>query len=275
LDDPHGPDEAPGISGFFNNNIMRISPSLAQDIRHGALIGAAVLILLVPPVSRVESQVAQAGTTTTATLVPLPPPTPSFGGVEATSSARELVQWIALTRDNEGKPFVLVDKPAATLLVFNADASLLDSTPVLLGSAPGDDSVPGIGDRPVEQVKPHERTTPAGRFVGHLGHNLTGEDVVWVDYDAAVSMHRVRPTLQPKERRAERLASATIEDNRISYGCINVPAAFYEAHLQPIFSAMEAVVYVLPEHKSLGEVFGLAPKSPAEQAAAKRPTGAV
>lgn len=253
---------------------MRIPPSLAQDLRHGALIGAAVLTLLVPPVSRVQSQVAQAGTPA-ANLAPRLPPTPDFGGIEATAPARELVQWIAHSGDNGGKPFVLVDKPAARLMVFNANASLQDSTPVLLGSAPGDESVPGIGDRPVEQVKPHERTTPAGRFVGHLGHNLTGEDVVWVDYDAAVSMHRVRPTLQPRERRAERLASATIEDNRISYGCINVPAAFYETRLQPIFSAMEAVVYILPEHKSLGEVFGLAPTSPAKQAAVKRPTGAV
>lgn len=248
---------------------MRRTPSLAQDIRNGALIGAALLALLVPPVSPVQSQAAQAGTPTAM------PVAPDFGGAETSANTRELVQWIARTGDNAGKPFVLVDKPAARLHVFRADASLEDSTPVLLGSAPGDESVPGIGDRPVEQVKPHERTTPAGRFVGHLGSNLTGEDVVWVDYDAAVSMHRVRPTLQPRERRAERLASATIEDNRISYGCINVPATFYEARLQPIFSATEAVVYVLPEHKSLGEVFGLTPKAADPAALLKRSTGAV
>lgn len=253
---------------------MRISPSLAQDIRHGALIGAALLTLIVPPVSSLQSQAAQASPTAALLAPPLPPPTPDFGGFDTTADARELVQWIARTGDNMGKSFVLVDKAAARLHVFNADASLQDSTPVLLGSAPGDESVPGIGTRPVAEVKPHERTTPAGRFVGHLGHNLTGEDVVWVDYDAAVSMHRVRPTLQPKERRAERLASATIEDNRISYGCINVPAAFYEARLQPIFSVTQAVVYVLPEQKPLGEVFGLTP-APAEQTASKRSTGAV
>lgn len=255
---------------------MRVSPSLVQDIRHGALIGAAILAVLVPPVLPVHSQIAQAGTGTAVSLTALPTPTPDFGDTEATANARELVAWIARTGDNAGQPFVLVDKPAARLHVFNASASLQDSTPVLLGSTPGDDSVPGIGSRPVEQVKPHERTTPAGRFVGHLGHNLTGEDVVWVDYGAAVSMHRVRPTLQPRERRAERLASATIEDNRISYGCINVPVAFYEAQLQPLFSRTTAVVYVLPEHKSLGEVFGLAPTSSAEQTAVQRSTtGAV
>ncbi|WP_382158766.1 hypothetical protein [Hydrogenophaga sp. ANAO-22] len=257
---------------------MRIPSSLAQDIRNGALIGAAVLTLLMPPAKLVQGPDGpQAGAAIAVPLAPLSAPEPDFGGVEATANAHELVQWIARTGDNAGMPFVLVDKPAARLHVFNANASLRDSTPVLLGFAPGDDTVPGIGNRPVEQVKPHERTTPAGRFVGHLGHNLTGEDVVWVDYDAAVSMHRVRPTLQPKERRAERLASATIDDNRISYGCINVPAAFYEAQLKPVFSTMSAVVYVLPEHKSLSEVFGLttAPAPSPQEARVRRSAGSV
>lgn len=256
---------------------MRLPPSLAQDIRNGALIGAALLTLLLPPASLVRgSEGVQPGAVAALPLATRSAPEPDFGGIDTTANTRELVQWIARTGDNAGMPFVLVDKPAAQLHVFNADASLRDSTPVLLGFAPGDDTVPGIGNRPVDQVKPHERTTPAGRFVGHLGHNLTGEDVVWVDYDAAVSMHRVRPTLQPKERRAERLASATIEDNRISYGCINVPAAFYEAQLQPVFSTMSAVVYVLPEHKTLSEVFGLPAsthqRAPA-QAAVRRSAG--
>jgi len=85
---------------------------------------------------------------------------------------------------------------------------------VLLGLARGDDSVPGIGERKIAEILPFERTTPAGRFVGERGRNASGEDIVWVDYDAAVSMHRVRAT-NPKERRLERLASPTPADNRI------------------------------------------------------------
>jgi hypothetical protein len=129
------------------------------------------------------------------------------------------------------------------------------STPVLLGSAPGDDSVPGIGSRPLAEVHPQERTTPAGRFVGERGRNALGEDVVWVDYAAAVSMHRVRLT-NPEEHRLERLATPTIDDNRISYGCINVPVAFFETHIRPVFEARRALVYVLPETKSVEQVFG-------------------
>jgi hypothetical protein len=126
---------------------------------------------------------------------------------------------------------------------------------VLIGSAVGDHSVPGIGEKAIVDVLPEERTTPAGRFNGQLGSNLTGEDVVWVDYEAAVSMHRVRAN-NPAERRLQRLASETIEDNRISYGCINVPAEFFDAHLLPMFLGQSAAIYVLPDLLSLQQVFG-------------------
>jgi hypothetical protein len=125
----------------------------------------------------------------------------------------------------------------------------------LLGAALGDESVPGIGLRPMDSIRMRERTTPAGRFVGERGRNAAGEDIVWVDYDAAVSLHRVRLT-RKNERRAERLASPSAADNRISYGCINVPAAFYDRHLQPLFARHRASIYVLPDKKSAQEVFG-------------------
>lgn len=238
---------------------MPISASTLKDIRNGALVGAVLLALALPMASFLKTNAAPSATASAVpdVAVNTSPLVPDFGEVTPTDEARELVQWIARTRDNAGMPFVVVDKRAARLHVFDPAVRLRDSTAVLLGSAPGDDSVPGIGQRPVHEVQPHERTTPAGRFVGQFGHTLTGEDVVWVDYGAAVSMHRVRPTLQPKEQRAERLASERIDDNRISYGCINVPAAFYDTHIQPVFSQMPAMVYVLPEHKTVQEVFGL------------------
>jgi hypothetical protein len=128
------------------------------------------------------------------------------------------------------------------------------SSAVLIGAAIGDDTVPGIGDRPIALVRPEERTTPAGRFVAERGRNARGEDVVWVDYDAAVSMHRVI-TSNPAERRLERLASPTVSEHRISYGCINLPADFYESEVRPLFAQHPAIVYVLPDRKPLGQVF--------------------
>ena len=110
-------------------------------------------------------------------------------------------------------------------------------------------AVPGIGDRKLSNVRPEEKTTPAGRFVAALGDNIRGEDVLWVDYNGAVSMHRVITT-NPKERRLQRLATPTPLDNRISYGCINVPAKFFENVVRPAFTGTSGIVYVLPETRS-------------------------
>ena len=174
------------------------------------------------------------------------------------ADAKQLADWVSRSGDHQSRPFYIVDKRNARLHVFDAGAKLIATSPVLLGLAHGDDSVPGIGDRKMSEIRPHERTTPAGRFVGERGRNHTGETIVWVDYDAAVSMHRVRANVK-HERRLERLASNSIADNRISYGCINVPAAFYDAHVWPVFAQRRtAMIYVLPETRPLESVFPVA-----------------
>ena len=185
-------------------------------------------------------------------------PRADFGRAAGVSAdARRVADWVASTQDNGPRDFVIVDKRAARVYVFDAQGRLQADSPALLGSARGDHTVPGIGERPIAQVLPHERTTPAGRFVAEPGVNTQGEDVVWVDYDAAVSMHRVR-TAKTAERRLARLASPGIDDNRISYGCINLPARFYETQLRPrVHGGLGAVVYVLPEVLPLNKVFAL------------------
>jgi hypothetical protein len=177
-------------------------------------------------------------------------------GDAALSDAERVARWAAATGDAGRRPFVIVDKAAARVMAFEASGLLRSSTPALLGLALGDDSVPGIGTRPIPDVRPEERITPAGRFIARAGTNLDGEDVVWVDYDAAVSMHRVRAT-KASEQRLERLASDTIADNRISYGCINLPAAFYDAVISPMVKAAPVVIYVLPETRALRDVFAM------------------
>lgn len=166
---------------------------------------------------------------------------------------------IALTQvltdgDNAGTPFVVIDKRRARLWVFDAQGRPSGSTPVLLGFARGDDTVPGIGEKPLAKVRPGERTTPAGRFVGEHGRNLKGEDIIWVDYDAAVSMHRVKD-VHRSDRREQRLRSRSIADNRISYGCINIPKAFYEQVLLGVVGRAQPVVYVLPETRPVATLF--------------------
>lgn len=169
---------------------------------------------------------------------------------------QRLVRWIKTSRDNGRLPFFVVDKIDARVIAYTPDATYLASAPALLGSARGDDNAPDIGRKPLSAIQPGERTTAAGRFVAELGHNNHGEEVLWVDYDAALSMHRVR-ALDPAERRLERLASPESSDNRISYGCINVPVDFFERRVLPLARMSRVLVYVVPEQRPLETVFDI------------------
>jgi hypothetical protein len=251
------------LRGVFTRRLRPEGPppnatrsDIFDGIKQGVLLGAAVAALTLPlfrahsvatPPSGVNADHVGALRQTT-------PRVADFAGETASDDARQVADWVVASGDNRRLFFVILDKANTKVFVFEPSGKLRGATPVLIGAARGDDSVTGIGGRPIAQVEPHERTTPAGRFLAEPGRNTLGEDVVWVDYEAAVSMHRVR-ALEPKERRLERLASPTTDDNRISYGCINMPVEFFENVLKPAFNASYGVVYVLPEVKSLGEVF--------------------
>ena len=232
--------------------------AICKGIRQGLLVGAACLAIAVPAAVHSDtlgnSPVAARVHRTPEVMARSSARFADFGTARPSPDARHVADWVADSNDNADTDFVIIDKKQARLYVFDASARLRASTPVLLGAARGDDSVPDIGTRPLADVRPEERTTPAGRFLAERGHDTSGDDVVWVDYDASVSMHRVITT-SPKERRLERLATPTAADNRISWGCINVPAAFYETMIRPIFAARRAVVYVLPDIKPVQAVF--------------------
>lgn len=176
------------------------------------------------------------------------------GARPASDSAMRVIAWVTASGDNDGLPFVIIDKVEAQVFVFDAEGRFLGATPALLGSAPGDDSVSGIGDRKLSAIKPNERTTPAGRFVAAYGHASGKQKVLWVDYATAISLHPV-VYANKKERRLARLYSPSADDNRITYGCINVAAAFYENLVRPLFTDNRGVVYILPDTKPLDEVF--------------------
>lgn len=178
----------------------------------------------------------------------------NFAGEPGSRSARQLADWVADSRDNRGMPFAIIDKANAKVFVFDAFGRLRGAAPILLGFARGDYSVPGIGDRKLSDIRSDERTTPAGRFVSYLGLNAKRTDVLWVDYKNAVSLHRVI-TNNPSEHRLERLSTPDAIDKRISYGCINVPAAFFDRVVKPAFARTYGVVYVLPETLTIGQVF--------------------
>ena len=168
---------------------------------------------------------------------------------------RSLVQAALGSGDHRQRPFAVVDKRAARLHVFDAAGRPLADTPVLLGAALGDHSVPGVGERPPSEIAPHERTTPAGRFVAEPGRNLDGEHVLWFDYGAGLAIHRLRPSAAYAAR-SERLATADPRARRVSLGCVVVPAVFYDSVVVPLLASRRgAIVYVLPETVAAGPLF--------------------
>lgn len=243
-----------------------------SSLRTGALIGAAALVIVLPALHywkrpaattfpNVPAQVQAPAQPQQPQQAQVPPPAgpalklASFGSEQPTPDVRQVANWSVHSGDHQKMAIVIVDKKDARVWVFDPQGKLLATTPALLGAAIGDQSVPGIGEKPLAQVRPEEKTTPAGRFIAEPGVNLKGEEIVWVSYDLAVSMHRVRPTVK-SERRLERLASSSPADNRISFGCINLPPKFFEGVLSPAVHKHGAVIYVLPETRPPGQLFG-------------------
>lgn len=180
---------------------------------------------------------------------------PDFLGEPASDDARYIANLALAGADHQGRPFAIVDKRDARLYVFGADGHLIGATAALLGLTPGDLADPDIARRAPASLTVAERTTPAGRFASQPGHNDKGEDIVWIDYDASLAIHRLRPA-PAHERRPERLASPSSDDNRISFGCIVVPVVFYETVVAPTLGRQRGVVYVLPESRPVQAMFG-------------------
>lgn len=231
------------------------------------VMGLAVLVAFHPGPAAAESG-AQAGPAGTGAEGPASASTPpahpvvarhpkmaDFQQVSASPEVKHVAHWVVDSGDNRGMPYVIIDKVNATVFVFDAGGRLQGAGPALLGMVAGDGSAKGIGDQKLSAIRPEDRTTPAGRFVASLARDLQGQDILWVDYASSLALHRVVKG-KPSERRAERLQSATSQDNRISYGCINVPVKFYETVVSPAFTNTNGIVYILPEIGAARELFG-------------------
>ncbi|HVY89369.1 MAG TPA: hypothetical protein VG942_10905, partial [Hyphomonadaceae bacterium] len=166
---------------------------------------------------------AVAPATQTAAAAPAKPVAKKSTKKPAANPAPQMVSdvaaWVTSSGDNRGLPFAIVDKNSAQVLIYDTKGKLRGRAPVLIGSAVGDQSAPGVGDRELKDIPMADRTTPAGRYLVGFGPAAGGEHVLWIDYNNAISMHAIPQTKQSvKEKRAQRLASKTSDDNRISHG---------------------------------------------------------
>jgi hypothetical protein len=175
--------------------------------------------------------------------------------IALSEAAARVAEWVSASNDNRSLPWAIVDKPNAALFLFDPKGKPLAAVPVLIGIAVGDEASPGVGNKKLADLGPAEKTTPAGRFLAKFGMPVGGERVLWVDYATSVALHPIPKDAGAREHRRERMLSPGSDDNRITFGCINVPKAFYGKLLSPLFRKKGGYVYVLPDTKPLDEVF--------------------
>ena len=171
-----------------------------------------------------------------------------FRGVAASADAQRVADWALHAGDHEGLPFIVVDKRHAKTYVFDRAGALIDWTPSLLGMGVGDYFEPGVTEMNMYQTQPHQRITPAGRFRAEEWQKPNGEWILWLDYSTQIALHKLRKSqLALSQEREARLYSNDPEDNRVTYGCVNVPPEFYDRVITPTFNKTGGIVYVLPE----------------------------
>lgn len=160
----------------------------------------------------------------------------------ASLQVQQVAQWAVESRDHAGLPFIVVDKVKARLFAFDAAGRLLASGPVLLGASHGDGPTAAAA-------------TPAGRFVAATWLPVPGNGIVWINADAAVTLHGIPSGVSPGHG-PQRLASDDVEDKRISDGSLHVAGQFYRDYLRPL-KGQASIAYVLPEVVPVRDVFSL------------------
>ena len=183
-------------------------------------------------------------------------PKADFKGVEASRDIRLVADW--QVRQGHGKSFVMQDKINGLIYAFDGKGVLLAKAPSLYGASGKDLLSEESASKTIAQMTTADKVTPAGVFNAKGVNSSYGFTVDFAEYKTgAIAIHIVYLGT-PSENRQGRLDSKSPLDNRISYGCINVPAGFMSV-MKAHFSK-DSVVIVLPETQSAESFFPMMDK---------------
>jgi hypothetical protein len=154
--------------------------------------------------------------------------------------------------ENIHDSYIIVDKPTATMYVFNENKELVTTMPVLLGQTKGER--PNISDPEVDVAI--GATTPAGKY--HLGRVGIGNETDLITYQGRImpildmpggAVHMVYP--KEKKERDLALKTPTIKDNNKTYGCINISSENFDKYISPNFKKGNQIIFITPDNPNL------------------------
>jgi hypothetical protein len=175
---------------------------------------------------------------------------PTDARANMSAEAVKVYESMAPAAQASGKGFMIADKPAGRLHVFDADGNLIAQDTALYGRDYGD------------VLQGEKRVTPAGKYTlkvasspyaGGKAFELVESEHRIGNTDYVIAVHAAY--LGDKtEKREERLATAAISDKRISYGCINTKHETFLNKLMPNAAKLDGgMVFVIPDEVALSD----------------------
>ncbi|HEX3138652.1 MAG TPA: L,D-transpeptidase, partial [Rhizobacter sp.] len=177
----------------------------------------------------------------------------------------------------KGRGLIIVDKPNGEIHFFDKSGGHITSGPVLTGASKEDflpENVTKGGvfsDAQIGDIPVNERVTPAGVFTTARAKRSEIGNHVWLNNAQGKSYQIAIHDTYIKDR-LPRFKTASVGDNMVSYGCVNLSPEMYEATLKnDVDKFVNNVVFVVPHDISKAEA--LLPKAQAQvdQRAAQAP----
>lgn len=238
----------------YTHKLVDIFERLAKNAVHGIMavsIAFNVNVSGIESLGKIEVPVNKYQITQTVER-----PKADFSDVEASSASRMVADYL-LRKHGSAKPFIIVDKNNGISYLFK-DGKLVSKTSTLTGAMKADlpNKFTNIQDPDWDKAPTEGKITQAGEFNGGVkvgvGYPIVVEMKRWQLPSGkwvAQSMHQTYLG-DAVENRPGRLASATPEDNRITWGCVNAPAEWMNEHIAPMLGE-NITVAVLPHNNAL------------------------
>ncbi len=147
-----------------------------------------------------------------------------------------------------GRPYIIIDKPTATVHFFTQSGNQVGQSPVLLGKSFGDFLNQEQARKSIQEMGDGDKITPSGHFnILHFSQNYGGTSAAFVSAEGGnIALH---PTATNgdliRENRPERYGLVA-RQRRISYGCVNYSAGVWKRFAAGRYRVGDAI-YVTPD----------------------------